>query len=40
MDIKFNAENKRLEWYKKRSLYAKWAIQNNLDALAAAHRKK
>ena len=22
-----------LEWYKKRSLFAKWAIQNNSDAL-------
>ena len=28
-----------LEWYKKRSLFAKWVIQNSLDALAAAHIK-
>ena len=39
MHIKFNNSNKRLEWYKKRSLFAKWAIQNNSDALAAAHIK-
>ena len=27
------------EWYKKRSIFAKWAIQNNSDALAAAQIK-
>ena len=35
--MKFNIENERLEWYKKRVLFAKWAIQNNSDALEAAH---
>ena len=39
MHIKFNTQNKRLEWYKKRSLFAKWAIQNNSDALAETHMK-
>ena len=28
-----------LEWYKKRSIIAKWAIQNNADALAATQLK-
>ena len=37
MHIKFNIE--RLEWHKKRSIFAKWAIQNNLYALAATHIK-
>ena len=35
MYIKFNTQNERLEWYKTRSLFAKWAIQNNSDAIAA-----
>ena len=39
MYIKFNSENERLEWYKKRPLFAEWVIQNNSDALAAAHTK-
>ena len=26
-----------LEGYKKRRMFAKWATQNNADALAAAH---
>ena len=34
---KLNTLNERLEPYKKRPLFAKWAIQNNFDALAAAH---
>ena len=37
MYIKFDIENERLEWYKKRSIFAKWAIQNNSYALAATH---
>ena len=37
MYMKFNTQNKMLEWYKKRSLFDKEAIQNNSDALAAAH---
>ena len=39
MDIKFNLWKKRLKWYKKRSVLAKWALQNNSDALAATHIK-
>ena len=39
MHIKFIIYNERLEWYKKGSLFAKWAIQNKSDALAAAHLK-
>ena len=35
MLIKFAILNERLKWYKKRSLFAKWAIQNNSDTLAA-----
>ena len=31
--------DERLEGYKKRSIFANWAIQNNLDALAATHIK-
>ena len=30
---------KNKHWYKKRSLFAEWAIQNNSDALAAIHNK-
>ena len=26
-----------LEWFKKRSLFAKWAVQNNFDALATTY---
>ena len=39
MYIKFDIENESLEWYKKRSIFAKWAIQKNSDALAATHIK-
>ena len=39
MYIKFDIENESLEWYKKRSIFAKWAIQKNSDALATTHRK-
>ena len=35
MYIKLHIQNKRLKWYKKRSVISKWAIQNNSDALAA-----
>ena len=35
MYVKFNTKNESLEWYKKRSIFAKWAILNNADALAA-----
>ena len=31
---------KRLEWYKKRSIFVKWIIQNNSDALGATHMKR
>ena len=34
MHIKFDIWNERLEWYKKLSMFAKWATQNNPDALA------
>ena len=27
MYIKFDTQNERLEWHKKRSLFAKWDIQ-------------
>ena len=40
MYIKFDIKNEKLEWYKKRTLFAKWAVQNNSDALAAAHIKQ
>ena len=39
MHIKFDIKNEWLELCKKRSLFAKWAIQNNADALTAAHIK-
>ena len=39
MHIKFDILNESLEWYKKRSIFAKGAIQNNSDALAATHIK-
>ena len=39
MRIKLNTSSESLEWHKKRSLFAKWAIQNNSDALATAHIK-
>ena len=39
MYIKFNTKNERLEWYKKRSLSAKWAIQNNSDMIGATRLK-
>ena len=39
--IKFDILNESLEWYKKRSIFAKWAMQNNSDALAAkTHKEK
>ena len=40
MYIKFDIQNERLEWVKNRSIFAKWATQNNSDALAAAHLKR
>ena len=40
MYIQFVTSNERLEWYKKRSLFAKLSIQNNSDALAATHIKR
>ena len=39
MSIKFEIWNESLECYKKHSLFAKCAIQNNSDALAATHLK-
>ena len=40
MYVKFDSSNERLQWYKKRSIFAKWALQNNSDALAATHLKR
>ena len=40
MQIKLDIYYERLEWYKKRLLHAKWATQNNLDALIATHLKR
>ena len=39
MYIKFYIQNERLEWYKKDSLFACRATQNNPDTLAATHFK-
>ena len=39
MSVKFNILNRRLEWYKTRSIFAKWVMQNNSDALVATHIK-
>ena len=39
MYIKLDIWNERLKWYKKRSIFAKWAIQNNSDAFATTHGK-
>ena len=36
MYIKFDIKNEKLEWYKKRSVFAKCVIQNNSNALANA----
>ena len=35
MYIIFDVFYESLEWYRKRSLFAKWAKQNNSDALEA-----
>ena len=35
MYVQLYIKNERLEWYKKRSLFSKWAIQNNSDTLEA-----
>ena len=40
MYIKFDIQNESLEQYKKLSIFAKWATQNNSDALAAKTHKK
>ena len=39
MYIKLDIQNEKLERYKKRSVFAKWPIQNNSNALAATHMK-
>ena len=39
MHIKFDILNKRLESYKKLSIFGKWAMQNNLDELEATKIK-
>ena len=31
--------NERLEWHKKHSIFTKWGIQNNSNALAATYIK-
>ena len=40
MYIQFYTQNEKLEWYKKLSIFAKWTLQNNLDALAATKTHK
>ena len=35
MHTKFVIKNEKLEWYKKRSLFTKWVMQNKSDTLAA-----
>ena len=40
MHIKFDFENKGLEWYKNGSIFVKWDIQNNSDALVATQIKR
>ena len=40
MHTKFNIKNENSVWYKKRSLFACRAIQNNLDTLAATLLKR
>ena len=35
MYVKFDVSNERLEWYKKRLIFAEWVTQNNSDALSA-----
>ena len=37
MYVKFDISNERLEWYEKRSIFTKLAIQNNSKALAVTH---
>ena len=39
MYVKFDIKNEKVEWYQKRLIFAKWAIQNDSDALAATHKK-
>ena len=38
MYIKSDIQNESLEWYEKRSIFAKCPIQTNSDALAATHK--
>ena len=37
--IKFDIQNERLERYEKRSIFAKWTVQNISDALVATQIK-
>ena len=39
MHIKFDIKKEMLGWYKKRSIFNKWAVQNNSDPLAPTHIK-
>ena len=39
MNIKFDIQNERLEWFKKLPLFAKWEIQNNSDIFLVMHLK-
>ena len=39
MHIKFDISNEKLDWYKKLSIFAKWPMQNDSEALAATHIK-
>ena len=40
MHLKFDIQNERLEWYKKLSIFAKWVMRKNSDALAATYKSK
>ena len=39
MYIKFDIYNEMLEWYKKRTIFAKRAVENNSNAIAATDIK-
>ena len=39
MHIKFDIENQRLEWYKKRTIFAKWAITKQFGCISSSTHK-
>ena len=39
MYVKFDIESERLEWYKKRSLFAKWKIQKQFRCISSSTHK-